>query len=302
MFEIISIDELLRRLDKYNHKELHVHHTWKPSHKDFTGSNGVQLQENMKKYHVNTLKWNDIGQHVTLLPDGTFVTGRDFSKNPASISGKNTGAFACEMLGNFDAGNDKLEGKQKDSILRLARYFDDKGKYVRFHRENSPKTCPGTSIDRGQFMNEVKNYVKQPSNTQNKGNIEIGTKVKVTGNKYATGQKIPDWVKKNTYTVTQIRENKALLSDIISWVYITDLVILDILDSREYPGHSSKKGAKGEPVKLIQQKLKALGLYKGEIDGSFGGLTLSAVLAFQKSKGLSQDGSVGPATWAKLFN
>jgi len=112
-FEIIDINELLRRLDKYKHKELHVHHTWAPSHKDFNGKNGIQLQEAMRKYHVETNGWSDIGQHVTLLPDGLFVTGRDFSKTPASIAGYNTGAFACEMLGNFDTGHDTFGGKQK---------------------------------------------------------------------------------------------------------------------------------------------------------------------------------------------
>lgn len=44
MFRIIAINELLAMLDNYNHKELHVHHTWSPSHKDFNGSNGLQLQ------------------------------------------------------------------------------------------------------------------------------------------------------------------------------------------------------------------------------------------------------------------
>jgi hypothetical protein len=112
----------------------------------------------MRNYHVNTLGWNDIGQHVTLLPDGKFVTGRDFSKTPASITGHNTGGFACEMLGNFDIGHDKLEGAQRESIIRLAKYFDDKGRYVRFHRENAAKTCPGTSIDKTEFMDEVKQY------------------------------------------------------------------------------------------------------------------------------------------------
>ena len=30
MDEIITLQELLKKLDKYNHKELHVHHTWQP--------------------------------------------------------------------------------------------------------------------------------------------------------------------------------------------------------------------------------------------------------------------------------
>lgn len=160
--QIITTEQLLNMLRKYNHKELHVHHTWKPEHKNFNGRNGIQLQINMRNYHVNTNGWNDIGQHVTLLPDGTFVTGRDFGKSPASIKGFNTGAFCVEMLGNFDKGHDVLQGKQKESILRLARFFYDRGKYIRFHRENSSKTCPGTSIDKTQFMNEVKTFTASP--------------------------------------------------------------------------------------------------------------------------------------------
>lgn len=171
MFEIITINELLRRLDKYNHKELHIHHTWSPSHKDFNGTNGIQLQQGMKNYHIK-LGWGDIGQHVTLLPNGLFVTGRDFNRTPASIQGYNTGSFACEMLGDFDTGHDKLEGLQKESALKLAKWFGDRGKYVRFHRENSSKTCPGTSIDKTQFMAEAKSY-QQKNNSKPKEESKV---------------------------------------------------------------------------------------------------------------------------------
>lgn len=158
-FKLISIDKLIKQLDKYTFKQLHIHHTWKPSHKDFDGKNHVALQQGMYNYHVNQLKWSDIGQHVTLMPDGWFVAGRDFFKSPASIKGWNTGAFAVEMLGNFDEGQDCFEGKQKESMLKLTRYFIDRfGKEsVKFHNEgpNVAKTCPGTSIDKASFMKEA---------------------------------------------------------------------------------------------------------------------------------------------------
>nr|PZN06670.1 MAG: hypothetical protein DIU64_13570 [Caldicoprobacter oshimai] len=157
MYEILTLEELIKRLDKYNHKELHVHHTYQPDHATyFKKPDPLYWQKAMRDFHVNNNGWDDIGQHVTLLPDGRFVTGRPFNKTPASIAGYNTGAFAVEMIGNFDVGHDRLEGKQKESIIGLARYFDQKGRYIRFHRENAAKTCPGSGIDKTEFMNEVR--------------------------------------------------------------------------------------------------------------------------------------------------
>lgn len=164
-YQKLTAAELIQILKKYNHTELHVHHTWKPNHQNFNGVNHVDIQDGMKNYHVNTNGWNDIAQHVTLFPDGNFLTGRDFGSQPISIKGYNGHdnkiPFACEMVGDFDIGEDKLEGKQLDSILKLAKFFDDQGKYIRFHRENAPwKSCPGTGIDKTEFMQDVRNYGK----------------------------------------------------------------------------------------------------------------------------------------------
>ncbi|MCX7914332.1 MAG: peptidoglycan-binding protein [Thermodesulfovibrionales bacterium] len=63
-----------------------------------------------------------------------------------------------------------------------------------------------------------------------------------------------------------------------------------------------KIGSKGSEVIKIQEKLKALGYYRGLIDGIFGGGTESAVKIFQKNNGLKVDGQVGPITWKALFN
>jgi hypothetical protein len=60
-------------------------------------------------------------------------------------------------------------------------------------------------------------------------------------------------------------------------------------------------GSKGDEVKTIQERLKTLDLYKGPIDGDFGGGTYAAVKAFQKTNLLQVDGIVGPNTWKTLF-
>jgi peptidoglycan hydrolase-like protein with peptidoglycan-binding domain len=54
--------------------------------------------------------------------------------------------------------------------------------------------------------------------------------------------------------------------------------------------------------KMIQQALKNLGLYTGDIDGSIGPKTKEAIKEFQSKNNLTSDGKVGPKTWAVLKN
>lgn len=60
-------------------------------------------------------------------------------------------------------------------------------------------------------------------------------------------------------------------------------------------------GARGSEVLRIQERLQALGLYSGAIDGIYGNDTQSAVAAFQRAEGIAVDGIVGPTTWAHPF-
>ena len=56
--------------------------------------------------------------------------------------------------------------------------------------------------------------------------VRVGSRVKIIGSKYATGQTIPDWVKPKTYTVQQIAGDKALIKEIVSWVFTKDLMLI----------------------------------------------------------------------------
>ncbi len=58
----------------------------------------------------------------------------------------------------------------------------------------------------------------------------------------------------------------------------------------------SKLGSRGQEVRLVQQKLKSLGYYKGSVDGIYGVQTKNAVTAFQKNCGITADGIAGPKT------
>ena len=62
--------------------------------------------------------------------------------------------------------------------------------------------------------------------SENKPAVRAGDIVKIKGSRYATGQKIPMWVKLKQHTVKSVSGNKALLKEINSWVYTADLTVL----------------------------------------------------------------------------
>ncbi len=63
-----------------------------------------------------------------------------------------------------------------------------------------------------------------------------------------------------------------------------------------------RTGSRGQEVKDLQSRLKALGYYTDEIDGQFGAMTKTAVIEFQKANGLDADGMAGKETKELLFS
>ena len=62
----------------------------------------------------------------------------------------------------------------------------------------------------------------------------------------------------------------------------------------------SANSASSATIMDVQEKLKELGLYQGEITGNAGDKTTAAIKEFQKENGLAADGIVGSATLSKL--
>lgn len=256
---------------KNNINSVHVHHTWRPNHSNKEST--LQLHKNMRNYHVNTNKWSDIAQHVSIGKDGKVVLGRHITKSPASASGYNGSAnwhpFMFEMIGDFDVGRDKLEGKQLESVLAICHYIHvTHGKPIKFHREMSSKSCPGSGIDKAKFVQQVKNYKSGETN-----NVST-TK---PSNKTST---------KNTTKSTSKTNTKS------KWVKVT---------GRWNGSPVLRKWHYGKPVEQLQIKLRNKGYLKPhQVDGYFGDITEEAVKRAQKDGKITVDGLAGSQTYKVL--
>lgn len=111
----------------------------------------------------------------------------------------------------------------------------------------------------------------KPSPGGGSGVITVGSTVKVSGAKYATGQTIPGWVKSTTHKVSEISGDRALLGrdgGICSWVYLKDLTLasggvakpievgctVTINKGAVYGGLTSARGSKVPAAQLAPKK------------------------------------------------
>jgi peptidoglycan hydrolase-like protein with peptidoglycan-binding domain len=80
---------------------------------------------------------------------------------------------------------------------------------------------------------------------------------------------------------------------------VGDITWLNI-DEADMSNPTIRKGSAGNPVRRAQKRLTLGGYDTGGVDGIFGAKTEAAVKRFQKDRGLTQDGIVGPQTWNEI--
>ena len=85
---------------------------------------------------------------------------------------------------------------------------------------------------------------------------------------------------------------------IITIILLNILIIVFISDGSA--SALSKMGSRGDEVLQIQQKLKDMGYYQGNVDGMYGYQTMNAVKEFQSDNSLSVDGIAGTQTLQAL--
>ena len=170
-------------------KYIQLHHTYSPSYKDFKNNNHQKLQNGMRDYHIKTNGWSDIGQNLTIFPDGVIMLGRPLNIAPAGIKGANSNGICIECLGNFDKGGHVMTEAQKQAIVAVVKILLDKfnldamdnvtyhcwwgadGREIGdYYKGVSTKSCPGTNFFGGNGLTAYRNNL-QPL-IENYGKVE----------------------------------------------------------------------------------------------------------------------------------
>lgn len=176
---------------------------------------------------------NEVSFHIAV-DDQEAIQGLPFDRNAwhAGDGGNGQGNrnyIAVEICYSKSGGSrfeaaEKRAAKEVAALLKKYGWGTDK---IKDHRSFSGKNCPHRT-NMSNFIKLVQSELTGSSATSPgaTGKVTVGSKVKVVGTHYATGQEVPGWVKQNTYTVQQVNGDRALLQEITSWVYIKDLHLI----------------------------------------------------------------------------
>ena len=157
----------------------------------------------------------------------------DTNKKAWAVGSGNSKAISIEICMFKDKNRQKVAEDNAIALIKeLMRIHNIPLSKVKMHKDYTGKYCPEVILRRdgglSKFRDRIANWGQStaPSNPSASGSIKVGDKVKVStsATKYATGQTIPSYVKGNTYKVTEVKSDRALLSDIVSWVYTKDLI------------------------------------------------------------------------------
>ena len=176
----VSLAQLAWLLDNFPWQRqidaLHLHHSRRPNHQQFQGRTTIL---EMARHHMDGYGWGAIAQHLTIAPDGQIWLGRNWNLAPASAAGHNgnavSGPLMVMLIGDFDRGNDLLafdgeaaasanaddaNTRQGNAMLRvlalLQNYFDLPLESLRFPRDLSHGSSPGSGVDYGECVQQLR--------------------------------------------------------------------------------------------------------------------------------------------------
>ena len=253
-------------------------------------------------------------------------TGKDTS---TGSSGSITSSSVAESDSYFLINKDGVRLRTTYSLTSAAKTTMDKGKPVQATRKYNVggttwyyitvKKSSG-SVYSGYVRATVLDKVSKQTFIDNGGNINLDTDVgeilgmiRVTANDVSIREEADTSSEKvataNKGDVFYYVEKSGNWYQIQSgyWIKNTYAVVMsekevdDYLNSDDYAGGTYREGDTGTMVTWIQEALKKLKYYDGDVSGHYGKQTKEAVRVFQKDHDLGADGVAGPKTIAKIM-
>ena len=107
----------------------------------------------IKRWHVQDRKWNDIGYHYLIDRDGTIANGRPIEKIGAHVAGHNTGTIGISLFGGHGSAEtdqfaDHFTQAQEKSLRKLIADLRKRFGVVKItgHNQYAAKACPGFNV------------------------------------------------------------------------------------------------------------------------------------------------------------
>ncbi|SDS18686.1 peptidoglycan recognition protein family protein [Agrococcus carbonis] len=291
-----------------------VHHTASSNGTGTTLAAAHSIARNIQQWHF-ARGWPDTGQHFTVARGGYILegrhrtleglaTGRSFPIG-AHVAGYNSTSLGIETEGTFTSV--QPTSAQWSSLVSLCAYlcqtYGIAPSSIVGHRNLGSTLCPGDLLY--ARLGELRNAVAARLGGGGGGvdtsrpwpNLRRGA----TGFRVTAAQRL---LRHSGRSITIDGSfGPATESVVIAFQRAKGIVADGVIGPQTWESPLAvtlQQGASGAAVQALQGALSARG-HSLVVDGSFGPATLSAVRAYQSSRGLAVDGSVGPVTWAHLL-
>ncbi len=136
-----------------------IHHTWKPTRADWAGQRSIN---GLKAYYEG--KGWGAGPHLFVADDGIWLF-TPMRKDGIHAGTLNPRSIGIEVVGDYD--HEVWSGQTKVNALGAIKTLMERlgipQAQIFFHRDVSPKTCPGSAITKEWLFNELSNYQFKPS-------------------------------------------------------------------------------------------------------------------------------------------
>ena len=122
-------------------------------HHSLTKDGSVVDWQAIRKYHIETQKWFDVGYHFgieKINKEYEVLIGRPLQIEGAHTKGQNSDSIGICFIGNYDIAEPEkimIEIALKRIILPLCLFFNLRAKDIYGHKDFAQKTCPGKKFD-----------------------------------------------------------------------------------------------------------------------------------------------------------